>query len=120
MYTPSQQFLADRERGRPAQEFVAGMFRSFGGQVEVIPDGFFQAYDLSVNGHTIEVKYDIRAAQTGNFALELDALFHSKAEWLAIVVDNLRTVYLTPLQEALKLAQAWPDKRVTGERSEVS
>ncbi len=121
----TEQFVLDRRRGREGQDYVAGMFESWGLRVENVPDGFFQDYDLLVYGkdgrpHTVEVKYDIRSRGTGRFCLELDALWHSRAELLAIVTDNPKTVYLTPLQEALRLAQGWPIKKAVGERNEVA
>lgn len=117
----SPQFLVDLERGKPGEQFVAELLRSWGEDVEEV-NGYFPAYDLRVkrNGRTIEVKYDIRASETQNVCLELDALFHSKADLLAIVTDNPRTVYFTPLQEALRLAKDWPRKKAVGERGEVA
>lgn len=116
----SQAFLTDRERGRPAQQYVAKMLRSWGLDVYEVDDGFFQDYDLIAWGkdgkkHTIEVKFDIRASETHNLFLEIEALFHSKAELLAIVTDNPRTVYLTPLQPVLAFAHNWPRKIAAGE-----
>ncbi len=116
----SVQFVKDLKRGRVAEEYVAGMFRFNGAHVQEAPDTNFPDYDLKINGHTVEVKYDWLAEKTGNLCLELEALWHSRAEWLAIVTDNPRTVYLTPLQEALRLAQAWPIKKEVGEFSLVA
>jgi hypothetical protein len=118
----SQQFLADRERGKSGQHYVAEMFRSWGLTVYEVEDGFFQDYDLQVFGkddvpHTVEVKHDYKFSDTGNFCLELEALWHSKAELLAIVTDNPRTVYITPLQPALSFAHSYPRKKKVGEFS---
>jgi hypothetical protein len=114
---PSQQFILDRQRGKQGQHYLAEMLRSWGEEVEEVEDGFFQDYDLRIkrNGRTIEVKHDYKFSQTSNFCLELEALFHSKADLLAIVTDNPRTVYLTPLQPALTLGHSWPRKKKVGE-----
>ena len=65
------------------------MVRSWGLWGREVEDGFFQDWDLETHGngntHTVEVKYDIRADETKNPCLELEALQHSKAEWLASV-----------------------------------
>lgn len=116
----SQQFLADRERGKNGQHYVAEMFRSWGLIVYETEDGMFPDWDLQVFGkdnvpHTVEVKHDYKFSETGNFCLELEALWHSKAELLAIVTDNPRTVYITHLQPALTLAHSWPRKKKVGE-----
>lgn len=120
---PTNQFIRDRKRGRIGQDYVATMLRSWGLKVENVADGFFQAYDLVVttpNGRrTLEIKYDIRASDTGRLCLELDALWHSRADLLAIVVGNpIKTIYLLPLQPALQLAESWPKKFSVGERGE--
>jgi hypothetical protein len=70
------QFILDRQRGKVGHHYVAEMFKSWGATVKEVEDGFFQDYDIEVNGKTIEVKYDTRAAETGNaepqnFCLEL-------------------------------------------------
>jgi hypothetical protein len=116
----SQQFLADRERGKNGQHYVAEMFRSWGLVVYETEDGMFPDWDLQVFGkddvpHTVEVKYDLKASKTGNLCLELEALFHSKAELLAIVTDDPRTVYIKPLQQVLSFAHSWPRKKKVGE-----
>jgi hypothetical protein len=116
----SLQFLVDRQRGKLGQHYVAEMFRSWGLVVYEVEDGFFQDFDLQVFGkddvpHTFEVKYDIMASKTQNICLELEALMHSKADFLTIVTDNPRTVYVTPLQPALAFAHSWPRKLRVGE-----
>ena len=113
---PTEAFIRDRTRGKEGQHYVAQMIRSWGQQVEEVEDGFFQDYDLRLsNGRTIEVKHDFMASKTGNICLELEALFHSKADLLAIVTDNPRTVYILPLQPALAFAYKWPRKQRVGE-----
>src|SRR6266851_5384249 len=84
----SRQFIQDRERGKPGQQYVAEMLRSWGHEVEEVPDGYFPGYDLKLKiGGTIEVKHDYLSEKTGNVFLELEALNHSQADWLAIVTD---------------------------------
>jgi len=125
---PTKQFVRDRRRGREGQDYVAGMFKSWGLNVRNVPDGFFQPYDLEVAGNwngtdvqfKVEVKHDFRASDTGNLCLELDALRHSQAGILTIVTENPRTVYMLPLQDALSLAERWPIKMPVGERGEYA
>jgi hypothetical protein len=112
----TEQFIKDRARGRIAQDYVAGMLRHWGCQVENVPDGYFPGYDIIANGKTIEVKHDLRAEDTGRLCLELDALWHSKAQFLVIAVGNpIKTIYLHPLQEVLRFAEKWPLKKRVGE-----
>ena len=112
----SDAFIRDRIRGKEGQHYVAEMIRSWGQEVWEVEDGFFQDYDLKLRtGKTIEVKHDFMASKTGNICLELEALFHSKADLLAIVTNDPRTVYLLPLQPALAFAYKWPRKRKVGE-----
>lgn len=113
---PTDAFLNDRERGREGQHYVADLLRSKGYPLEEVEDGYFPDFDLKLTtGTTIEVKHDFRSSETGNLALELEALFHSKANILAIVTENPRTVYLAPLQPVLQLANEWPRKVRGGE-----
>jgi hypothetical protein len=112
------QFQIDLARGKVAEQFVANLFTD--AKVEFPPEGYFPDYDLKIDGRPVEVKHDLLASRTGNFALELPALWHSKAQWLAIVTDNPRTVYFAPLQEALRLAQEWPRKQIVGEGVEAA
>jgi hypothetical protein len=82
---PTHQFLKDRRRGHPGQDYVAKRLTNIGYTVRVVKDGFFQDYDF-VAEHTKkpirftgEVKTCYWFDKTHNFALELDALRHSKA-----------------------------------------
>ncbi len=116
----TNQFIADRERGKQGQHYVAGMFRSWGLTVYEVEDGMFQDYDLQVFAsggppRTVEVKHDYMASKTGNICLELEALWHSKADLLAIVTNDPPTVYITPLQPALAFADSYPRKIKVGE-----
>lgn len=116
----SQAFIQARERGKRGQHYVAEMFRHWGLTVYEVEDGMFPDWDLQVFGNngitrTVEVKHDYKSSETGNLCLELEALFHSKADLLAIVTDNPRTVYMVPLQEALAFAHSYPSKKKVGE-----
>lgn len=111
---PTKEFIRDRRRGRLGQDYVAEVFKSWGLQVTNVPDGFFPGYDLTIRGKlhgydintAVEVKFDIRASETGRLYLDISALRHSKASILAIVTDNPRTVYIAPLQDVLNYALA--------------
>jgi hypothetical protein len=112
----STRFLNDRERGREGQHFVAEMLRFWNLEVEEVKDGMFPDYDLKLaNGKTIEVKADFMANKTGNLALELEALDHSKADLLAIYVKPPVTVYFKELDEVRKFAHSWHKKVRGGE-----
>lgn len=110
----TQQFIRDRRKGREGQDYVARMFGEWGLTVKNVPDGYFPGYDIEacgkLQGLTVnfkcEVKYDLKANETGNFYLDISALRHSKASILAIVTDNPRTVYILPLQSVLQYALA--------------
>ncbi|SRR6266404_1909533 len=109
----TEQFKIDNKRGLVGQTYVADLFRSWGATVSEAPDKYFPDYDLIANGKTIEVKHDWKAEETGNICLELDALWHSKAQFLAIVTGNpIKHFYLVPRAEALRLAESWPKTRV--------
>jgi len=105
------------------------MLRSWGLTVKEIPDGYFPGWDQEVEGQLhgsfvrfkCEIKYDRRAIETGNLALELDALSHSQAGILAICTgDPIDKTYMLPLQKALNFARSWPIKKSVGERGEVA
>lgn len=107
-------FLQSRERGNVGQHYVAELLRAQGYPLDEVEDGYFPDYDIRLStGTTIEVKTDFRAKDTGNFCLELEALCHSRADILAIVID--KTVYLAPLQPVITLADKWPRKVRGGE-----
>lgn len=125
---PTSQFLKDRRRGKPAQKFVADIYRSFGLKVDEVPDGYFPGYDLEVDGEVkgqnlhfkVEVKYDLWFEKSRNFCLELDALSHSKAGILCYVVnDPSLTAFQLDLQPTLKFAQSWKPLKPLGERGEL-
>ena len=103
----SLQFQTDKKRGEEGQSYVRDLIRSWGQTVEEAPDKWFPDYDLSVNGKTIEVKTDYYASKSGNICLEIEALDHSKADLLAIVIDNPRTVYFTELPKVRQFAHSW-------------
>jgi hypothetical protein len=103
----SAQFQIDKVRGNEGQSYVRDMLRSWDLKVEEAPDKWFPDYDLKANGKTIEVKTDLMASKTGNLCLELEALDHSKADLLAIVTENPRTVYFTSLPVVRDFAHQW-------------
>lgn len=103
----SLQFEIDKIRGEEGQSYVRDLIRSWGQTVEEAADKWFPNWDLRVNSKTIEVKFDILASKTGNVALELEALDHSKADILAIVTENPRTVYFTELPKVRQFAHQW-------------
>jgi hypothetical protein len=116
----SSAFIQAREKGREGQHYVAEMFRKWGLTVYEVEDGMFPDWDLQVFSNdgkprTVEVKHDYAASKTGNLCLELEALLHSKADLLAIVTDDPRTVYMVPLQQALSFAHSYPVKKKVGE-----
>lgn len=125
----TEQFIRDRSRTHQAQAFVADRLRAQGFSVKVVKDGYFPDYDLlaekSTPSGTIlitgEVKRDYRYRDTGNLALELDALNHSRADYLFFVIDEKQGLeaWVCPLAEARALAEEYPVKRAVGEHGEV-
>ena len=112
----SAQFKLENERGLEGQHFVKEMLESWGCVVEET-DGYFPDWDLKTNGRTIEVKTDYLASKTGNIALELEALDHSKADLLAIVVKPPITIYFKELPAVREFAHHWQPKARGGEFS---
>lgn len=124
---PSKSFLTARKQGEVAQTYVAGMFRYWGLSVRETPRGYHPGYDLEVEGKfwgnyvkfKAEVKYDKRFSDTGNFCLDINSLRKSKAGILTICTGSpVDAVYMLPLEEALKFAEAWPNKLRVGEYGE--
>ena len=122
-------FLKSKIKGEVGQKFVAEMFRSWNLTVDEVGDVYFPDYDLAVKGilhgrelnFKAEVKHDYRMHETGNFCLELDALRHSRAGILTIVEGvPPQIVYMLPLQDALRFAESYPNKRSVGERGEFA
>lgn len=103
----SIQFKKDNIRGLEGQNFVRDLIRSWGQIVEEAPDKWFPDWDLKTNNRTIEVKTDLMASKTGNLCIELEALDHSKADLLAIVTENPRTVYFKELPAVREFAHQW-------------
>jgi hypothetical protein len=125
----SKTIVRDRRRGRPGQNYVAGMFVSWGLKVRNVPDGYFPGWDIEAEGQIngkgeylkflCEVKYDIRLAETGNFYIDIEALRHSKASILAITEGSpIHTVYILPLQDVLNYALSQQNKIMGGEFKE--
>jgi hypothetical protein len=111
----SPQFIKARRRGRIAQDYCAQMFQSWNLKVDNVKDGYFPGWDMIVSGNLhgsqvnfkAEVKYDIKAQDTGNVYLDIATLSHSKASILCICLnDPIDTVLMLPLQSALDYAQA--------------
>lgn len=103
----SEQFKTDLKRGSEGQNYVRDLIRSWGQTVTEAPNRYWPDWDLKVNDCTVEVKHDILACKTGRICLELEALDHSKADLLAIVTENPRTVYFTPLSVVRDFAHQW-------------
>lgn len=115
----SDQFLKSRERGKVGQKILVDILSAWGLDPYEVPDGYFPDWDLKIStGKTIEVKNDIMAERTGNMALELDALDHSKADILAISYGTpIKCFYLLPMDQARDFAHSWPHKIRGGEYS---
>lgn len=104
------QFFKDRHVGREGEQYVAGMFRSWGYTVKEAPDKYFPDYDLfcsrlkgdTYNAFTTEVKLDRWHDRTGNVALEFDGLDHSKADVFAICLGEPIKSVLISHREPLK------------------
>jgi hypothetical protein len=103
----SAQFQIDKIRGDEGQSYVRDMLRSWHLEVEEAPDKWFPDWDLKTPSKTIEVKTDLKASLTGNICLELEALDHSKADLLAIITENPRTVYFKELPVVRDFAHQW-------------
>lgn len=125
---PTKAFLEARRRGEVAQSYVAGMFRSWGLNVKETPRGYHPGYDLEVWGEMkgsysrfkVEVKWDLKAAETDNLYLDISSLRKSQAGILTICLnDPIDTVLVLPLQNALSYARARPNVR-GGEFQETS
>jgi len=124
----SQAFLKSRTKGEVAQAYVAGMFRSWGLNVKETPRGYHPGYDMFVWGEMkgnssqfkVEVKWDIKAAESGNLYLDINSLKKSQAGILTICLnDPIDTVLVLPLQDALNYALARPNV-IGGEYMETS
>jgi hypothetical protein len=74
---PDTKFLLDRFIGKEAQYCVRGMFESWGYTVKEMPQGYHPEYDLFCTrvkegrhtAITVEIKFDRRVGETGNFCL---------------------------------------------------
>lgn len=111
----SVQFQTDNQRGMEGQNYLRDILISWGQKVEEAPNSYFADWDLKTNNRTIEVKTDFLAPKTGNVCLELEALEHSKADVLAIVTDNFKTIYFKELPEVREFARQWQPKKKGGE-----
>jgi hypothetical protein len=127
----SQVFIRDRERGKLGQHYAAEMYRHWGWTVYEAEDGYFTPYDLQVfpdpNDSTIsrkvEVKTDFKSLKSGSLFLELEALFHSRADLLLFIEATEKPfkahyLYTVPLQPVLSFIHTWPVKVKGGEYQE--
>ena len=84
-------FLKDRKRGNLGASIVKELLETKGAKVDVIPDGFFQGYDLTIKLKGLvfaaEVKTDYKYSKTHNVAFERQALEHSKTDHWFYVLD---------------------------------
>ncbi len=113
----SLQFMIANQRGLEGQQFVKNMLESWGLQIEEA-EGYHPDWDLRLaNGSTIEIKSDFLACKTGKICLEMEALEHSKADFLAIYVKPPETVYFTPMSGVREFARQWHKKVQGGEFS---
>lgn len=101
---PTEAFIKDEARGKVLEDFTESYFRRLGWSVSRAK-GHVPAYDLIVtrdrSSLLIECKADYKTHYTGNFALERDALAHSKADYWVIAEMNLdgtiKDAYLFPI-----------------------
>jgi hypothetical protein len=110
---PSKAFLTARKQGEVAQQYVATMFRKWGLTVVETLRGYHPGYDQIVSGpfygkevrFKAEVKYDKKAAESGNIYLDINSLRKSQASILTICLnDPIDTVLMLPLKDALEYA----------------
>lgn len=83
----STKFLQDLHTGHDAEDFVVHIFEKHGYEIVKQATGYFPPYDFACldragNIRKVEVKYDRKAHQTGNFFFEIEALGHSEADIL--------------------------------------
>lgn len=83
-------FTEDKKRGDVGEQMVKSLLEKNGAKVSIM-GGDFPDYDLVVayphRVFTAEVKTDFRVADTGNVALELNAINHSKtAAWFYVLM----------------------------------
>jgi hypothetical protein len=124
---PTKEFIHARSKGEIAQDYVAGMFRSWGLTVRETPRGYHPGFDMEVEGQFYgnhvrfkdEIKYDRKFSETGNFCLDINSIRKSKAGILTICTGKpIDTVYMLPLPDALAFAERWPRKLYVGEYKE--
>jgi hypothetical protein len=121
---PSTAFLKSRQQGELAQDYVAGMFRSWGLEVRQTPCDYRPGCDMvirgTLNGYDIntavEVKYDIRAQETGNLYFITPTLPGGDRRHLLRQADRYRV--RAPARRRPRLAETWPNQILTGEFKE--
>lgn len=121
----TQKFLEDRERGHVGVQIVKERLEKQGAKVTVVPDGQFDDYDILVlhpkrkDPFAAEVKTDFRCAETGNVALESNALAHSKTDvWFYTLMFEKPEVHLISRQKAIQSLRLAPRSGLYGEHSE--
>jgi hypothetical protein len=118
---PTSSFIEARRRGKVGQEIVKAKLVSKGFNVNLVKDGYFKDWDgIAAKGNirfTLEIKHDYKARETGNLAVEVDSLAHSKASMLFYVVEEYGATksYVMPLQDCLRFAQNWHTSKNGGE-----
>lgn len=105
---PTREFLQARKRGEIAQKYVAEMLRSWDLTVIETKRGYHPGYDGMAHGQVngkgdevrfkYEVKYDLRAGQSGNLYLDIPSLSRSQAGILIICLGE-------PIDKTLVLAR---------------
>lgn len=117
---PSKDFLEARKRGEVAQKYVAEMFKSWGLQVTMTPRGYYPGYDMIISGtlkgnriqNKVEIKYDLKAQETGNLYLDIPSLTRSQASILIICLgDPIDKTLMLPKATALEFARTRQNAR---------
>ncbi len=102
-------FKADLRTGQKLEKVVKQKLEAKGFTVSV-SQGYNPSYDLcATTGRTsvfIEVKYDRKVDQTGNYALEARALTHSKSDIL--VIGTPKELWYLPMDKARELMNQYP------------
>ena len=110
----SPQFIQARKKGKVAQKYVKGMFSSWGLKTIETKDGYHPDFDMLVSGKLhgnqlnfkCEIKWDLKAQETGNLYIDIQSLAKSTASILCICLnDPIDTVLMLPLEDALNYAR---------------
>lgn len=101
-----EDFASQLRDGKGAERLIAMLFRNKGLKVTEAPEGWFQDWDLVIEGETMEVKYDKQAHRTGNLFIETSykgkpgGVNSTRAKWFCCVTD--RNIYLMLTEELRK------------------